>query len=691
VRVVTFYSYKGGVGRTQALVNVAAGLARSGKRVLLVDFDLEAPGLDAIRGVQFETGPGIVELIGDYLSTGVAPRVEKYVRQASFVQLGVTETRRSRTERGGGAVFVLPAGNRSDEAAYKRRLAGIDFNHLYAERQGYLLFEDLRCQWRDSLNLDYVLIDSRTGHTDVGGICVRQLPDHVFLMLYPNEQNLQGLASVADEAREEPRSLEVDAVMSRVPFLDDYEQHLFQFEIRARKRLQVPSIYKIHSYESIHIIRDEIFLANRALDRTRLSKEYRDLVRAIVVRNIGDRAAVLDSLESGAVKVRRVVGSERMIEWFNAVRARYRGDDEVLERLAVALRRRGLEAQEREVRADIARLRLAGSGAKDLARATALEAANPAEAAQLASKAISHGAGLALTRRLEAFLLLCRLDSSLADDCAVEVNELPASSEWVDEHWELLSRRRGGLLVARRAYERAGFEPWFGPGKQADGLSGVREDRTPLVRQSERLGIAAVALGPATAAMYAYSDDRICENMVLLTRAIDSLPCAPFRTAAEFGAWIRFADRRGEGAYLDRIQEVRQVARLRNSGESMGVEGEPEFEPMEMCLELACGIRPDSSFATRLVASLAWSLVGDTSLAHRTVERIRAQRATLRQKGEPEPWVFNHWQMLTRPLAEVERDLSTVIEFHEKSELVQSADWPRLFLRPPFLGERAST
>ena len=43
--VITFYSYKGGVGRSFALANVGVLLARWGFRVLCIDFDLEAPGL----------------------------------------------------------------------------------------------------------------------------------------------------------------------------------------------------------------------------------------------------------------------------------------------------------------------------------------------------------------------------------------------------------------------------------------------------------------------------------------------------------------------------------------------------------------------------------------------------------------------------------------------------------------------
>ncbi len=47
-QVITFYSYKGGAGRSMALVNTACLLSQEqfgGKRVLMVDWDLEAPGL----------------------------------------------------------------------------------------------------------------------------------------------------------------------------------------------------------------------------------------------------------------------------------------------------------------------------------------------------------------------------------------------------------------------------------------------------------------------------------------------------------------------------------------------------------------------------------------------------------------------------------------------------------------------
>ena len=42
---ITFYSYKGGVGRSLALTNLAIYLAQFGATVAMIDLDIEAPGL----------------------------------------------------------------------------------------------------------------------------------------------------------------------------------------------------------------------------------------------------------------------------------------------------------------------------------------------------------------------------------------------------------------------------------------------------------------------------------------------------------------------------------------------------------------------------------------------------------------------------------------------------------------------
>ncbi len=59
--LVTFYSYKGGVGRSFALANVGVALAAWGYRVLCIDWDLEAPGLSHYFKVT-DAHNGIVDL-----------------------------------------------------------------------------------------------------------------------------------------------------------------------------------------------------------------------------------------------------------------------------------------------------------------------------------------------------------------------------------------------------------------------------------------------------------------------------------------------------------------------------------------------------------------------------------------------------------------------------------------------------
>jgi len=80
MKIITFYSYKGGVGRTMCLANIAVLLAKWGHKVLMVDWDWEAPGLERYfvaenfngKGKSTATGldlnmvkekPGLVDLL----------------------------------------------------------------------------------------------------------------------------------------------------------------------------------------------------------------------------------------------------------------------------------------------------------------------------------------------------------------------------------------------------------------------------------------------------------------------------------------------------------------------------------------------------------------------------------------------------------------------------------------------------
>lgn len=291
----TFYSYKGGVGRTMALVNVAVELAQRGRRVLAVDFDLEAPGLDTF-GIfcSRKRRPGLVEFVTEYLDTDRAPEVERFVHETKDVG------------EHGGWLRVMPSGEHRE--GYATSFQEIDWLDLYERRDGYLLFEDLKAQWEQLLQPDYVLIDSRTGHTDTGGICTRQLADAVVILFFPNDQNLRGLTKIVQDIRaeaESPRNKEIGLhfVMSNVPDLDD-EDRVLEKKIEAfRERLGFagePLI--VHRYDSLSLLNQVVFTKERP--KSRLAKEYCDLLQDIVRRNLADKDGALEYLQTAGERWR---------------------------------------------------------------------------------------------------------------------------------------------------------------------------------------------------------------------------------------------------------------------------------------------------------------------------------------------------------------------------------------------------
>lgn len=325
--VVTFYSFKGGVGRTMALANVGLQLAIEGRRVLLVDMDLEAPGLDTYAVLKSPRGSkGVVDFVSDYYRTGIAPSVADYAYELK---------RESIT----GSLIVMPAG--AQDEGYAVRLNNIDWQELYSERDGFLLFEDLKAQWKQSFSPDYVLIDSRTGHTDVSGICTRQLPDTVVALFFPNAQNLRGLEAVVSSIRSDasrgasPARLHL--VASNVPDLDDEGDILFDRLKEFREALTYDELSAvIHHYDSLPLIEQTVFTLDRP--KSKLAREYKQLTDRIIAGNCADRSGAIVTLEemrNGRFeRVRR--NPRRIDEFFKEIESRYAGDGEVLYKLAMA-------------------------------------------------------------------------------------------------------------------------------------------------------------------------------------------------------------------------------------------------------------------------------------------------------------------------------------------------------------------
>jgi formylglycine-generating enzyme required for sulfatase activity len=202
--IATFYSFKGGVGRTMALANIAVLLSKKGLRVLTVDWDLEAPGLDRyfrqLKVKQPHCDKGIIDLLLD--ASISATKAEK-PNWRDYV---------SHLEAGGPYPLTFLGSGRSDQE-YVRKVLRFNWHAFFEQSGGGKFVELLREQWRKEF--DITLIDSRTGITDAGGICTIQLPDVLVLVFTANEQSLKGAKDVALRAQRARQKLAYD----RMPLL----------------------------------------------------------------------------------------------------------------------------------------------------------------------------------------------------------------------------------------------------------------------------------------------------------------------------------------------------------------------------------------------------------------------------------------------------------------------------------------
>ena len=178
--IISFYSFKGGVGRTTAAAMTGLKLARDGNRVCLIDLDLKAPGLSHFATEKTQAG------LIDYL-------LEQPLFQDAPLEMDDYLVRLSdqKGENRGGELWLLPAGDLENGAKnYLMKLGRLDFQAM--GKQGTKsalsrLFVDLQAHKK----FDYFILDLCAGITDIGGIAINSL-SHLNVMLFNlGMQNVQ--------------------------------------------------------------------------------------------------------------------------------------------------------------------------------------------------------------------------------------------------------------------------------------------------------------------------------------------------------------------------------------------------------------------------------------------------------------------------------------------------------------------
>jgi MinD-like ATPase involved in chromosome partitioning or flagellar assembly len=225
--IVTFYSFKGGVGRTTLLASTALQLATEGRRVVVVDLDVEAPGVSTLLGATARRG--VVDFLVDHYATGLVD-IDGLAGAATALDAASV------------MVDVVPAG--VVNATYFEKLARLDFvgsglvePNAQSPVRGSLraLIEALS---RRIPAPDYILIDSRAGLHDVAGLSLHDLAHVDVLIGRDSDQTYSGLeltvaALGARRELEDIRCVVVQAMAPDDPGSLEYQRITTEYRTRS--------------------------------------------------------------------------------------------------------------------------------------------------------------------------------------------------------------------------------------------------------------------------------------------------------------------------------------------------------------------------------------------------------------------------------------------------------------------------
>src|SRR6266481_818477 len=263
MNTITFYSYKGGTGRSLALANAAVYLATLGFKVVALDFDLEAPGLHYKFSRNADGSPLAVQKgLIDYVLAFLSDRTVDVPLRDFYIDVAVPGVDRP-------LVHLLPAGN-VPSSDYWSKLARIDWHGLFYSKgaSGVQIFMELKARISDELKPDFLLVDSRTGITEMGGVATTLFADKVICLVVPTPENLQGARAVLRSLKRARRdadlgSLEIMLALSRLPQMKGAEDErqltdriLSEMNEKAddpEDTLQCQSVFVLHSETALQV------------------------------------------------------------------------------------------------------------------------------------------------------------------------------------------------------------------------------------------------------------------------------------------------------------------------------------------------------------------------------------------------------------------------------------------------------
>lgn len=209
-KIISVHSYRGGTGKSNITANLAATIAQQGKRVGVIDTDIQSPGIHLIFGMD---DTQMERALNDYLWGNCS------IEEAAYDVSAVIRTEVDTSLAGpslDGTIYLIPSSLKAGEITRVLR-DGYDVG---------LLNDGFRALVQ-RLNLDYLLIDTHPGLNEETLLSLA-ISNTLVVIMRPDHQDYQGTAVTIDVARklDVPRLLVVLNKVLSTADQDDLRQQV---------------------------------------------------------------------------------------------------------------------------------------------------------------------------------------------------------------------------------------------------------------------------------------------------------------------------------------------------------------------------------------------------------------------------------------------------------------------------------
>lgn len=188
-KMICFYSYKGGVGRTTTMVMSAIEMAKRGKKIVMIDFDLEAPGVSSIFPNEGISQYGLLDYLIESSVYENELQIDEYMYPVSDY---------CHVNQAGGEIYVIPAYGKvvdNDADLYRKCLMRFNLD-MPTYMESSTPIDGLLQKVDAFIKPDYIFIDTRSGLHQIGGITLSRYSDIAVLFFYGSQQNVEGMKMV---------------------------------------------------------------------------------------------------------------------------------------------------------------------------------------------------------------------------------------------------------------------------------------------------------------------------------------------------------------------------------------------------------------------------------------------------------------------------------------------------------------